>query len=128
MANEGADIIQPDVTIVGGLWEMKKIAAMAEAEYVVVPHHPCGPVANAVNMLFALSTTNFLILGYHPDDEPSRVELVDAPIIPLVDGHLIPPDRPGLGLDLNLQERKKHAYKPWHRPFQWKMDENPGYW
>ncbi len=127
LANEGADIIQPDVTVVGGLWEMKKIAAMAEAEYVVVaPHNPCGPVANAVNMHFAMSTTNFVILEYRPDDTPARLELVDAPI-PLVDGYLIPPDRPGLGLDLNLEGCKKHTYKAWHRPFLWKMDGSLGY-
>lgn len=127
LANAGADIIQPDVTVVGGLWEMKKIAAMAEAEYVVVaPHNPCGPVANAVNMHFALSTTNFLILEYRPDDVPARRELVDAPI-PLVDGYLIPPDRPGLGLDLNLEACQKHVYKAWHRPFLWKMDGSLGY-
>lgn len=127
LANQGADIIQPDVTVVGGLWEMKKIAAMAEAEYVVVaPHNPCGPVANAVNMHFAMSTTNFAILEYRPDDIPARRELVDAPI-PLVDGYLVPPDRPGLGLDLNLEACKKHTYRAWHRPFLWKMDGSLGY-
>ena len=70
----------PMSPIVGGLWEMKKIAAMAEAEYVMVaPHNPCGPVANAVNLHFALSTPNFLILEYHPDDVASRYDLVDEP-------------------------------------------------
>ena len=51
---------------------------------------------------------------------------MDAPI-PLVDGYLIPPDRPGLGLDLNLEGCKKHAYKAWHRPFLWKLDGSLGY-
>ena len=37
----GADIIQPDVCVVGGLLEMRKIAAIAEAFYVpVAPHNP----------------------------------------------------------------------------------------
>ncbi len=127
LANEGADILQPDVTVVGGLWEMKKIAFMAEADYVTVaPHNPCGPVANAVNMHFAMSTQNFLVLEYRPDDIPARTELVDAPI-PLVDGYLIPPDRPGLGLDLNLEACSKHEYKAWHRPFLWRIDGSFGY-
>jgi galactonate dehydratase len=127
LAHKGADILQPDVTIVGGLWEMKKIAAMAEAEYVTVaPHNPCGPVANAVNLHFALSTNNFLILEYRPDDVASRYNLVDQ-TIPLVDGYLIPPDRPGLGLDLNLDGCRKHTYKAWRRPFLWRIDGSFGF-
>ena len=127
LANEGADIIQPDVTVVGGLWEMKKIAAMAEAEYVVVaPHNPCGPVANAVNMHFAMSTPNFIILEYKPDDTPDRRDLVDEPI-PLENGFLVPPDRPGLGLDLNLEACQKDEYRAWHRPFLWRVDGSFGY-
>jgi galactonate dehydratase len=44
-----ADIIQPDVCLTGGLWEMKKIAVLAEANYIsVAPHNPCGPIATAV--------------------------------------------------------------------------------
>ena len=47
LAKGGADIIQPDVCICGGLLEMKKIAAMAEAHYVsVAPHNPCGPAGH----------------------------------------------------------------------------------
>jgi galactonate dehydratase len=127
LAVGGADIIQPDVTITGGLWEMKKIAAMAEAEYVVVaPHNPCGPVATAVNVHFALSTQNFVILEYHPDDVPARRELVDEPMV-LKDGYLLPPTRPGLGLDINLEACKTHEYKPWHRPFLWREDGSFGY-
>jgi len=43
------DIIQPDVCLMGGLWEMKQIAVLAEANYIsVAPHNPCGPIATAV--------------------------------------------------------------------------------
>ena len=127
LANQGADIIQPDVTVVGGLWEMKKIAAMAEAEYIVVaPHNPCGPVANAVNLHFALSTQNFLVLEYRPDDVPARHNLVDEPMV-LEDGFLLPPSRPGLGLDLNLEACSRHVYRSWHRPFLWRVDGSFGY-
>jgi galactonate dehydratase len=126
-ACQGADIIQPDVCVVGGLWEMKKIAAMAEAEYVVVaPHNPCGPVATAVNVHFALSTHNFLVLEYRPDDEPERRAVVDAPMV-LEDGYLLPPTRPGLGIELNLEACSDKVYKSWHRPFLWRVDGSLGY-
>jgi galactonate dehydratase len=126
LACKGADIIQPDVCLVGGLWEMKKIAAMAEAEYVTVaPHNPLGPVATAANMHFCLSTHNFAILEYHPDDIPERRNLVDEPIA-FENGYLLPPTRSGLGLELNL-EACQHVYASWHRPFLWRVDGSLGY-
>jgi galactonate dehydratase len=129
LAHAAVDIVQPDVCLMGGLWEMKKVAALAEAEYVAVaPHNPCGPVATAVNVHFALSTHNFLILEYRPDDDPDRAAVVDAPMR-LEDGYLLPPEGPGLGLDLNVDALKALAqdYKAWHRRFLWRSDGALGY-
>lgn len=127
LAHQGADIIQPDVCIVGGLWEMKKIAAMAEAEYVLVaPHNPCGPVATAVNVHFSLSTHNFLILEYRADDDPDRRAIVDEPM-PLEEGYIPAPTRPGLGIDLDLEACAERVYRSWHRPFLWRVDGSLGY-
>jgi galactonate dehydratase len=127
LSRRGADIIQPDVCVVGGLWEMKKVAAMAEAEYVTVaPHNPCGPVATAVNVHFALSTHNFLILEYHPDNEPARRALVDQPMV-LENGYLLAPERPGLGVELNLEACAKQVTRAWHRPFLWRVDGSLAY-
>ena len=76
------DIIQPDVCVCGGLMEMEKIAALAEAHYVMVaPHNPMGPVATTVNVHFAASTPHFLILEYHPDDSPPRKDLLKEPLM-----------------------------------------------
>ncbi len=59
---QACHIIQPDLCYCGGLWEAKKIAAMAEIYYMgVAPHNPLGPIANAVALHFGLSTPNFLI-------------------------------------------------------------------
>ena len=50
LALQALDIIQPDICLCGGILEMKKIAAMAEAHYVMVaPHNPMGPVSTAVS-------------------------------------------------------------------------------
>jgi galactonate dehydratase len=114
---QAVDIIQPDVCLTGGLWEMKKIAVLAEANYIsVAPHNPCGPIATAVNVHFAASTQNFLILEYHPDDEAPRRDLVDTPM-KLVDGYLELPERPGLGLELNEAALDRFPFRSWHRPF-----------
>lgn len=114
---QAVEIIQPDICLTGGLWEMKKIAAMAEAHYVsVAPHNPCSPVANAVNVHFAASTQNFLVLEYIPDDSALRRDIVDEPM-KLVDGYLELPERPGLGIDLNEEALGRYPFKSWHRPF-----------
>lgn len=124
---QAVDIIQPDICLMGGLWEMKKVAAMAEAAYMTVaPHNPCGPVATAVNVHFAASTTNFLILEYHADDSGPRRELVDEPM-QLVDGYLEIPEKPGLGIDLNMDAVEKYPFRSWHRPFPLRNDGSLSY-
>jgi galactonate dehydratase len=110
-----ADIIQPDVAICGGLMEMKKIAAMAEAHYIAVaPHNPLGPIATAVNVHFAASTHNFLILEYHPDDAGSRADLLQRPM-QLKDGYLEIPEAPGLGIELNEDAIPQRPTRNWRR-------------
>ena len=127
IAQKAVDIIQPDICLTGGLREMKKIAAMAEANYMsVAPHNPCGPIATAVNVHFAASTTNFVILEYIPDDASPRRDLVDEPIR-LVDGYLELPDRPGLGIDLNYDALERFPYRSWHRPFPLRPDGSLSY-
>ena len=124
---QAVDIIQPDVCLTGGLWEMKKIAALAETHYVnVAPHNPCGPLATAVNVHFAASTHNFLILEYHADDESPRRDIVDEPI-KLVNGYLELPERPGLGIDLNEEALGQFPFRSWHRPFPWREDGSLAY-
>lgn len=119
---QAVNIIQPDICVAGGLWEQKKIAALADAHYVTVaPHNPCGPIATAVNVHFAASTHNFLILEYHADDEGVRREIVNEPI-KLVNGYLEIPETPGLGIDLNEEALAKYPFKSWHRSFTYRTD------
>ncbi len=122
LVKQAADILQPDVCCAGGILECKKIAAMAEAFYVnLAPHNPMGPVATAVNVHLAASIPNFLILEYHPDDEPPRRDLVDEPM-QLRDGYLELPTRPGLGIDLNEDAFPRYPFRTWHRGFPTRPD------
>ena len=99
LEKQAATIIQPDICVCGGLTEMRKIAALAEAHYVkVAPHNPLGPVATAVNVHFAAATHNFIILEYHADDESPRRDMLQEPV-KLKDGYLEIPDTPGWGID-----------------------------
>jgi len=117
-----ADILQPDVCITGGLGEMKKIAAMAEAFYTkIAPHNPLGPVATAVNVHFAISTQNFLILEYIPDDTSPRRDWVKEPM-PMRNGFIPLPESPGYGIELNEEAFGKYPAKRWHRGFSYQRD------
>ena len=115
LATGAADIIQPDVAATGGLTEMKKIAAMAEAHYVsVAPHNPLGPLATTTNVHFAATAPNFLVLEYHADDVGLRAEILHEPL-KLEDGYVVLPDAPGLGVELNEEVFEKYPYRPWRR-------------
>ncbi|MGW3571798.1 mandelate racemase/muconate lactonizing enzyme family protein [Streptomyces sp. NPDC000941] len=108
----GADIVQPDICVVGGLTQMVKIATVADAHYVpVAPHNPLGPLATAANVHFAAATTNFDILEYKPDD----VSWCPDPYLP-VDGYLeLRPDRPGWGVEIDEAALKTDDWVGWKR-------------
>ncbi|MGW2260822.1 mandelate racemase/muconate lactonizing enzyme family protein [Streptomyces sp. NPDC001780] len=112
LAAGGADIVQPDICVVGGLTQMTKIATIADAHYVpVAPHNPLGPLATAANVHFAAATTNFAVLEYKPDD----VSWCPDPYLP-VDGHLLlRPDRPGWGIEIDEAALTTDDWVTWKR-------------
>src|SRR6266550_4009907 len=62
------DVVQPDITTGGGILETRKIAAWADAHYVLVaPHNVGGPISTAAALHFAACTTNFKIQEYFND-------------------------------------------------------------
>ena len=109
----GADIIQPDICVVGGLTEMRKIATLAEAHYVTVaPHNPMGPLATAVNLHFSAAQANFKILEYRL---PTATHYVKDPYLP-VGGYLeLRPDRPGWGVEIDEEYLQEDRYVHWDR-------------
>lgn len=107
-----ADFIQPDVSHVGGMMELKKIAATAETHHLAVcPHNPSGPVANAATLQLAACIPNFHFLETMSSDVPWRRD-ISTESVSLVDGMMTIPDRPGLGIELNWEEIAKHPYEP----------------
>jgi galactonate dehydratase len=105
-------IIQPDLSHCGGLWEARKIAAMAETYSMpVAPHNPNGPIATAAVVHFALATPNWLIQEAISNDVPWRNEIITNPI-EVVDGYIAPPTRPGLGVDVDEQAAARYPFKP----------------
>ncbi len=108
---QACHIIQPDLCHCGGLWEAKKIAAMAEIYYMgVAPHNPLGPVANAAALHFALSTPNFLIQEDMLTDVPWRWEVVQSSLV-TEDGYWLKTGSPGLGIEVDEEAAKKYPFQ-----------------
>lgn len=125
LSARGADIIQPDICVVGGVTEMRRIAAIAEAHYVTVaPHNPMGPLATAVNIHFCAAQPNFKILEYKPHvHAPWALD----PYLP-VDGHMqLRPDRPGWGIEIDEKALAKEDYIHWERKITTKPDGSTAY-
>jgi galactonate dehydratase len=98
----GIDFARPDVGIAGGITHVRKICAMAEAFHAdILPHAvPSGPVAVAAHVQLGMCTPNWELQEHRPPAGPEWTDVVDE-IIPVRDGYLIPPDRPGLGIALD---------------------------
>lgn len=121
------DIIQPDVALVGGILETKKIAAMAEAyDVAVAPHAPYGPIALAATLQVDACTPNVFIqeqsLGIHYNKGFDLLDFVhNKEVFQYKDGFVDLPTKPGLGLELNeeLIEEISQEGLIWTNP-QWK--------
>jgi galactonate dehydratase len=108
---QACHVIQPDLCHCGGLWEARKIAAMAETYYLgVAPHNPLGPIANAVALHFDLCTPNFLIQEDMLTDVPWRWEVVRSSLRSEA-GHWLPSDTPGLGVEVDEAAAQKYPFK-----------------
>jgi galactonate dehydratase len=106
-----ADYIHPDVSHCGGIGELKKIAAMAEARHVALcPHNPSGPVANAATLQVAACTTNFCIHETMAVDVPWRAEICNEQVR-FEKGRMFISDAPGLGIELDEAAIARHPYE-----------------
>ncbi len=108
--NAGAvDILMPDIKTIGGMLELKKTAALAEAAgLAVAPHGPAGPVGNMAAAHVCVGLPNFDILEFSYGETDWRAELVEPPES-LRNGRLRVSERPGLGLKLNEKTAREHA-------------------
>ncbi|MDR3708084.1 MAG: galactonate dehydratase [Capsulimonadaceae bacterium] len=105
------DYAQPDVSHMG-IAELRKIGAMAECHHIpICPHNPSGPIANAATLQLAACMPNFAFLETMIYDVPYRRELTTEEV-DIVDGAMLIPEKPGLGLDINEDALAEHPYKP----------------
>ena len=104
-----ATILQPALGRAGGIWECKKIAALAEVfNAQMAPHLYAGPVEWAANVHLAASIPNILMA------ETIETQFHDALIggtIKVEGGYIEPPTEPGLGINFDEALAKSHPYE-----------------
>ena len=115
--HRGAAFVRPDLSLAGGITNIKKIAAIAEANYVgVVPHNPLSAVLTAACVQLDAATHNIPVQEYPSDDATGvKADLVDEPLT-RDGGYLLVPDRPGIGIDLNEEAFAKYPKVSYDRP------------
>lgn len=95
------DFIQPDVARAGGVTEMRKIVALAGRHKVPVSFHTWGDgVALAASVHLAAALKDCIEMELDYTYNPLREELLREPF-KVSNGYLLPPDKPGLGIELS---------------------------
>lgn len=111
----GIAIAQPDLSHAGGISEVRRIAAMAEAyDVALAPHCPLGPIAFAASLQIDFATLNFLIqeqsLDIHaPEGNGLLGTLVDPAAFRFAGGHVERPLGPGLGIEIDEKAVRRPA-------------------
>ena len=108
------EVCQLDLTHVGGFTEARRVAALAEAHRIsLAPHNPQGPVSTAASLEFGFSQPSYVICETVHADVPWREEVVSEGFTVEKEGRVVRPNaKPGLGIELNENEIKKHPFEP----------------
>jgi galactonate dehydratase len=124
------DVIQPDLSHAGGITEVRKIAAMAEAyDVAMAPHCPLGPIALASCLQVDACSPNAFIqeqsLDIHYNETSDVLDyLADPSVFDYEDGYVQIPDAPGLGIEIDEAHVREQAEKDvdWHNSV-WRHDD-----
>ncbi|WP_420327857.1 mandelate racemase/muconate lactonizing enzyme family protein [Mameliella sp.] len=102
----GAKILQPALGRAGGIWEMRKLAAMAETfNAEMAPHLYAGPIEWAANIQLAVSIPNLLLA--ETIETPFHAALIKNTIT-LDNGFVPAPTAPGLGIEVDEELARAH--------------------
>jgi galactonate dehydratase len=112
LRRDAVQFVRPDVCMCGGISGAKKIAALAEANYVgVVPHNPLGPVSTAACVQIAACIPNFVLQEYPiGEDRPPKSEMMRSTLTYDGKGSLLVPDSPGIGVELASDAAERFPY------------------
>ncbi len=125
---EWIDYARVDVCIVGGLTEAKKIAGWCETHYIkLAVHNPLGPISTAACLQLNLACSNFGV-----QEQPQKPGTLLSDVVPVQpeweDGYLLPPDRPGLGIEFDREAAKRHPFRMTELPHLRRLDGSVTNW
>lgn len=134
--DDAVSVIQPDVTHVGGISELRKVASMAESfDVAVVPHCPLGPIAFAASLQVGFCSQNIVMQeqDLSLDDPGSSQQLAlleDPETFTFHDGYVERPTGPGLGIEIDEDHVRERAQTQvnWHNPVWHHEDGSVAEW
>jgi galactonate dehydratase len=105
------DVLMPDVKHAGGIEEIRRIAALAQAAGIeIAPHNPTGPVCHAHSVHLCAVIPNFLVLEVQFGETAAFFEMVEGENLRFLRGAAALPRGPGLGIHLG-----PGPHAPWVR-------------
>ena len=112
-AKRGCDVCQLDITHCGGITNARRIAALADAYRIALaPHNPQGPVSTAASLEFGFSQPSYIICETVHADVPWRSDVVQEGYTIETQGRIVRPNlKPGLGIEINEAEVRKHPFQ-----------------
>ncbi len=112
-AVRGCEICQLDLTHCGGFTEARRIAALADAHRIALaPHNPQGPVSTAASLEFGFSQPSYIICESVHNDVPWRQDVVEEGFSIDEKTRTVKPNtKPGLGIEIDEDEVKKHPFQ-----------------
>ncbi|MCL4507725.1 MAG: galactonate dehydratase [Chloroflexi bacterium] len=125
---EWIDYARIDLCIAGGFSEAKKIAGWCETHYIkLAVHNPLGPVSSAACLQLNLACNNFGV-----QEQPRKPGTLLTDVVPVQpewqDGYLLPPTRPGLGIEFDRAAARKHPFQMAELPHLRRLDGSVTNW
>lgn len=133
----GVSVLQPDLAHAGGISEVRRIAAVAEAfDAAIAPHCPLGPLALAASLQVDFATPNVLIqeqsIGIHYNAGSNELldYVVDRSVFDFTDGYIHRPTGPGLGVEVDeaAVRRADEVGHRWRTPVWYRRDGSLAEW
>tara|TARA_B100000809_G_scaffold180593_1_gene178225 strand:+ start:1159 stop:2304 length:1146 start_codon:yes stop_codon:yes gene_type:complete len=111
LSHNVTDVINPEPLGVGGIWRSLQIAGIAEAHHAEIAlHNAESPFKTMVALHIDAVTPNVFIQECFDDFLEPWVSEVLSGFLRVENGYLQMPDAPGIGVELNEDEAKKHPY------------------
>lgn len=106
------DIGQPDASFTGGLIEFLKVSKMMEVRGRKIATHAWGAGGSLMQNIHAgFATPNTCMLEMPPAYAGLHADVIDSGLT-MKDGYVMPPDRPGLGIVLTEEIKRRYPFVP----------------